>query len=101
MKISNTTSSYIKQTYASQANTETANQNLKVQQQANEKAAAADSLVLSDRTRDLQKISKAMDSQPAEREKFVADLKQQVESGQYNRNMEMVAEKMMNFSIIG
>ena len=61
----------------------------------------SDSLVLSGRTRDLQKVAKAMDTLPAEREKFVADLREQVETGQYNRDMEMVAEKMMNFSIFG
>lgn len=92
MKISNSTPNYINQTYASQANN-AARQNLKSQEPVEKKAT--DSINFSDLTKDLQKISKAMETEPADRKKFVADLKQQVETNQYTINAETVAEKMI------
>ena len=97
MKISNTTSNYINQTYASQANA--ANQNLKSQKTAEEAVSEprTDSINFSDRTKDLQKISRAMETEPADRKKLVADIKQQVETNQYTVNAEAVAQKMVGF----
>lgn len=91
MKISNTTPNYINQTYAGQMNN-AANQNLKSQKSPDEKT---DSINFSDETKILQKINKAMESEPAERKKYVADIKQKVETNQYNLNAEAVAGKMV------
>ncbi|MCP3874812.1 MAG: flagellar biosynthesis anti-sigma factor FlgM, partial [Desulfobacteraceae bacterium] len=63
MKISNSTPNYINQTYANQANN-AANQNVNQQKTADE--AQTDSLNLSDRTKDLQKIASAIDNQPTD-----------------------------------
>jgi len=92
MKISNSTPNYINQTYANQANN-TAGKNLKSQEPAEEKVT--DSINFSDRTKDLQKISRAMETEPADRKKYIADIKQQVETNQYTVNAETVAEKMV------
>lgn len=92
MKISNSTPNYINQTYANQANN-AANQNAAQQKTADE--AQTDSLNLSGRTKDLQKIAAAIDTQPTDRKQYVADIKQQVETDQYNVNAETVAEKMV------
>ncbi|MBU1341072.1 MAG: flagellar biosynthesis anti-sigma factor FlgM [Proteobacteria bacterium] len=96
MKISNSTPNYINQTYANQANT-AASQNVKSQKTADEAAneTLTDSINFSGRTKDLQKISKAMETEPADRQKYVADIKQKVETNQYNINAETVAEKMV------
>jgi len=55
----------------------------------------SDTIKLSDTTRDLQKISQAMEAEPADRKKQVSDLKDQVQAGLYNVNAQTVAEKMM------
>ncbi|MFH2090851.1 MAG: flagellar biosynthesis anti-sigma factor FlgM [Pseudomonadota bacterium] len=92
MKISNTTPNYINQTYTNQANA-AANQNLKAPKPAEDKPT--DSINLSSRTRDLQKISKAMETEPVDRQKLVADIKLQVQNDQYNINAVKVAEKIV------
>ena len=82
MKI--TTPHYINQTYTNPANT-AANQNLKAQKTADETTNdKLDSINISELTKDLQKISKAMETDPVDRQKYVADIKQKVESNQYN-----------------
>ena len=91
MKISNTTPNYINQTYAGQISN-AANQNLKSQKPANE---ISDSINFSVETKALQQISKAIESEPAERKKYVADIKQKIEAHQYNINAETVAEKII------
>lgn len=98
MKISNSTPNYINQTYTNQANT-AAGQNQKSQLSADD--VPADSINLSGRTRDLQKISKALETEPAGREQLVADIKDRVESNQYNINAEQIAEKMVGLLFDG
>ena len=93
MKISNPTQNYINQTYANQTNSPANSQALKTEKPADE--VPGDSINLSPKTRDLQKISAAMDTEPTDRSKLVADLKYQVQTNQYNVNAEQVAEKMV------
>ena len=94
MKI--TTNNYINQTYANPANT-ASNQNLKAQTKADESTNdKLDSIDISDRTKDLQKISKAMETEPVDRQKYVADIKQKVETNQYNINAQTVADKIVS-----
>ncbi|MBU1194276.1 MAG: flagellar biosynthesis anti-sigma factor FlgM [Proteobacteria bacterium] len=94
MKISGTTSNYINQTYTSRANS--ANQDARPAKNQDEavNSSMADSINLSNRTKDLQKISQSMDTQPTDRQKYVSDIKLKVETNQYNINVEAVAEKM-------
>jgi negative regulator of flagellin synthesis FlgM len=95
MKISNP--SYIQQTYTNPATAGTS-QNLnprKTGEAAPGGGTKTDSINLSDRTRDLQKISRAMETESADRNRVVADLKQKVETNQYNVNAEAVAEKII------
>ncbi len=92
MKISNTTPNYMNQAYAAGQIGNTANQNLKSQKPVDE---LTDSINFSDQTKTLQKISKAMENEPADRKKYVADIKQKVESNQYNINAETIAEKLV------
>ncbi|MCD4678553.1 MAG: flagellar biosynthesis anti-sigma factor FlgM [Desulfobacula sp.] len=94
MKISNSTPNYVNQTYANQANN-AATQNLKSQKTADD--TLTDSINLSGRTKDLQKISTAMDTESVDRKKYVADIKLQVENNQYNINAQTVAEKMAGY----
>lgn len=95
MKISNGTSNYINQAYINPANA--ASQNLKSEKTAEEtaKETPTDRIDFSGLTRDLQKISAAMETDPADREKYVADIKQKVETNQYDVNAETVAEKLV------
>ena len=99
MKISNSTPNYINQTYTNQTNS-SAGQKLKSQQPASDEGLK-DSINLSDRTKDLQRISKAIETEPAGRNQMVAELKQQVENNQYNINAEKVAEKMVGLLFDG
>ena len=95
MKISNGTLNYINQTYTNPANA--AGQNLKSEKSANGalKETPSDSINFSGLTRDLQKISTAMETNPVDREKYVADIKQKIETNQYDVNAEMVAERIV------
>ncbi len=94
MKISNSTPNYINQAYSSQKANNTAAQDLKSQKNSDE--AQTDSINLSGKTKDLQKISKAMETESVEREKYVSDIKQKVDTNQYNMNAELSAEKMLS-----
>jgi len=99
MKISSSTPNYLPYTNQANpaANTTTNSPNI-------EKAvegSKTDSLNLSQKTRELQKISSSMDSEPADRKKMVSDLKQQVQANQYNVNAEQVAERMIGDIIDG
>jgi negative regulator of flagellin synthesis FlgM len=102
MKIANSTPHYINQAYTNPANT-AANQNLKSQKTADlvVNETKTDSISFSDRTKDLQKISKAMETDPADRKNYVADIKSKVETGQYTMNAETVAEKMVGSVLNG
>lgn len=95
MKISSTTSNYINQTYTNQANS--ANQENKPVKNQIEAAnsSMSDSINLSGRTKDLQKVSQSMDSKSTERQELVSNLKEQVQANQYTVNAEKVAEKIL------
>lgn len=94
MKISGPTPNYIQQTYSNQNSQQPA-----AAPQGNTGSTGeevrGDSINLSEKTRDLQKVSQNLENQPAEREQRVAELKEQVEAGQYTVNAERVAEKMV------
>ncbi len=94
MKISNSTQNYINQSYANQTANQAANTAANKEKPA-EETVATDSINLSSTTRDLQKISAAAETEPANREQLVEDLKQQVQANQYTVNAEQVAEKMI------
>ena len=98
MKISSSTPNYMHQTYASQATTP-AGQNLKSKKPGQEagNGIQTDSINFSNQTKDLQRVSKAMETDPLGREKYVADIKEKVEANQYTINAETVAEKMTGF----
>ena len=92
MKISNTTPNYINQTYTN-PNATAAGQSQNAPKTADD--LRTDSINLSGRTQDLQKIDRAMDAEPADRQKLVADIKERIENNQYNINAEKVAEKII------
>ena len=96
MKIPNNTPNYINHTYTNQTQA-AANKDLKSQKIAADAVnePKTDSINFSARTKDLQKISRAMEIEPTDRKQYVADIKQKVETNQYNFNAEMVAEKMV------
>lgn len=102
MKIPNNTPNYINQTYTNQTNA-AANKDLKSQKSAAEAVnePKTDSINFSERTKELQKISRAMETEPTDRSQYVADIKQMVETNQYNINAETVAEKMIGFFVDG
>ena len=54
-----------------------------------------DSVVLSSATKDMQKVSAYMDTQPEQRTEKIAELKSMVEQGMYTVDPAKVAEKMV------
>jgi len=94
MKISNPTQNYINQTYAN-TTSQPANAQAPAKLEKASDEVVSDTLKISPKTRDLQKISAAMDTEPTDRTKRVADLKQQVQTDQYTVKAEQVAEKMI------
>ncbi len=91
MKISNSSPEYISQTYNSQV----AGAKAKAEKPAPESETRTDSINLSEKTRDIQKITRAMETQPADRTERIRKIKDQVQANQYNINAEQIAEKMI------
>ena len=95
MKI-NTTTNHINQAYNSQTNGVTPqSQKPKVPADETQKENT-DSVNLSGKTKDLQKISKAIETESTARQDLVTDLKQRVENNQYNINAEGIAQKIID-----
>ena len=92
MKISGSPPTY--NPYSSQANQAgTAAVQARNGRQADE--AKTDNIDFSEKTRDLQKISQAMEAAPADRQQKISDIKQQVAANQYTIDAFQVAEKMI------
>nr|WP_319494552.1 flagellar biosynthesis anti-sigma factor FlgM [uncultured Desulfobacter sp.] len=98
MKINNNlTQQYINQSYA--ANNANANANTTANTSADQgtqtQERLADSINLSSTTKDLQRIATESAKESEARVQMVADLKEQVQTGQYTVNAEKVAEKIV------
>ncbi|HKL00684.1 MAG TPA: flagellar biosynthesis anti-sigma factor FlgM [Desulfotignum sp.] len=94
MKISGPTNNLIQHTsYANQANPAATNIRAKTDRQPEE--TKTDNIDLSAKTRDLQRISQAMETEPIDRTQLVSDIKNQVQTNQYTINAEKIAQKMM------
>ncbi len=91
MKISGSAANYINKAYTGKTNP--AAVQAKIDRQADE--LKTDNIKLSETTKDLQKISQAMETEPADRAQQVSDIKDQVQAGQYNINAQKVAENMV------
>ncbi len=92
--INGPTNNYIKHTsYANQANPATTNIQARTARQAEE--TKTDSIDLSEKTLDLQKISQAMETEPADRQQKISHIKQQVTANQYTVDALQVAENMI------
>ncbi len=63
-------------------------------------AGSADGISLSDRARDVVKITRALEEVPEIREDLVADIKERIEAGTYDISAEDVAEKIMGRALI-
>ena len=95
MKISGSTPNYINQSYASQSNSVT-KINLEQKKGHSPDPIKQDSLSFSEKTRDLARINQNMDQSPTDREKRIADLKEQIQNKQYDVQPDQLAEKMLN-----
>nr|WP_321402899.1 flagellar biosynthesis anti-sigma factor FlgM [uncultured Desulfobacter sp.] len=96
MKITNNTQQYINQSYAANnANANTTATNTSADQGTQTQERLADSINLSSTTKDLQRIATESAKEPEARVQMVADLKEQVQTGQYTVNAEKVAEKIV------
>jgi len=94
MKISNSTSNLINQAYVNNAAQQNiANANTKPEK--NKEVNPSSNVDLSNRTKDIQKISKALDNEPVAMSENVSRLKKEVNEGQYNVDANKVAEKMI------
>lgn len=91
MKISNTTTNYINQAYKNQNSPKPPGQ--KPAPPADE--PQTDNINLSSRTREMQKINRALENEPADRKQYVAEIKARVESNRYDINAENIAERMI------
>lgn len=91
MKISGSAANYINKAYTGKTNP--AAVPAKTGRPADE--LKTDNIELSETTRDLQKISQAMETAPADRAQKIAVIKDQVQAGQYNINAQTVAEKIV------
>lgn len=92
MKVSGSAANYINNAYTSKTNP--AAVPAKTGRQADE--LKTDNIELSATIRDLQKISQAMETEPADRAQQISDLKDQIRTGRYNVNAQKVAEIMVH-----
>ncbi|MFN2357279.1 MAG: flagellar biosynthesis anti-sigma factor FlgM [Desulfotignum sp.] len=93
MKIPSSITNYINTSYANQANPAATNIQPKNARQTTE--PKSDQIDLSEKTRKLQQISRAMETEPADRTQLVSDIRAQVQTNQYTINAEQIAEKMI------
>ncbi len=94
MKISNSTSNIINQAYGNNAahqNTTNANAKSEKGKEANSSA----NVDLSNRTKDIQKISQALDVEPVAISEKVSQLKKEVDENRYNVDANKVAGKIL------
>lgn len=92
MKISNSTTNYINQAYSHLKPNAGAPAASRLEKTHSE--AAGDSINLSERTKELQKIEKALEIEPGARKEMVARLKESIQQGQYTVDAEKIASKM-------
>ncbi len=92
MKVSESTTNLINQAYSNGKNPEAAKTDVKPDK--NRAAKAGDSVALSSTTQDLQKVSKAMDTDAAARAEKVSAIKKRVDQGTYTVDAGKVAAKM-------
>ena len=94
MKITNSSANIINQAYAV---TVQKNQNPLPDKEKTAGKNTVDSVSLSSNTRDLQKVFAALQTEPKDRSARIAELKNEVNQGQYTVNAEKVAEKMAGY----
>lgn len=92
MKVSNTTTNLVNQTYGNQQSKPAPDTSGRAEKPKEE--SASDNVSLSGRTQDIRKVDAAMDSTPADRAEKVDAIKKSVEQGTYTVNADKVAEKM-------
>ena len=93
MNISGPTNNYVHTSYTKQANPATSN--LQAKTAGPPKETKTDNIDLSEKTRDLQRISQSMETEPADRTQLVSDIKDQIRANQYTINAENIAQKMI------
>ena len=94
MKISNSTTNIVNQAYSNNA----ALQNQAAANAKSEKAKEANpsaNVDFSNRTKDLQKISRALENEPVALSEKVSRLKKEINDNQYNFDADKVANKMV------
>lgn len=94
MKISNSTSNIVNQAYgnnAAQQNAANANTKTEKGKEVNPSA----NVDLSNRTKDIQKISQALENEPVAMSEKVSKLKKEVEENRYNVDANKVADKIV------
>ncbi len=94
MKISNSTTNLVNQAYSnntSQQSQAAANAKTEKGKELN----PSSSVDLSSRTKDIQKISQAIENQPVAMSEKVAALKKEVDENHYNIDADKIAEKMV------
>ncbi len=94
MKISNSTTNFVNQAYNSHAphhNPAAANEKPERNKEINPSA----SVDLSNRTKEIQKISQAVDNEPVEMSEKVSRLKARVDANQYTVDADRVAGRIL------
>lgn len=94
MKISGSPPIYINNPYSSQANQAGAPA-VQARNGRQAEETKTDNIDFSEKTLDMQKISQAMETAPADRQKKISHIKQQVATDQYTIDALQVAEKMI------
>lgn len=95
MKISVQNPNIVKQTYGGKQTT--AQQISSDKKNQTTGSTNVDNVNLSSSTKDLQRISQAMDIEPGGRANRIAALKQEIDGGTYKVNADKIAEKMTGF----
>jgi negative regulator of flagellin synthesis FlgM len=94
MKISNSTTNLVNQAYTNNAAQQNqAAANLKADK--NKELNPSSSVDLSNRTKDLQKISQAIEIEPVAMSEKIAQLKKEVSEDRYNIDADKIAGKMV------
>jgi len=94
MKISNSTTNLLNQAYSNN-NVQQNSGATSAKSEKGKEISPSANVDLSDRTKNLQKISQAMENEPVAMSEKVAKLKKEINDNQYNIDADKIADKMV------
>ncbi len=95
MKISNSTTNLVNQAYINNTAHQNTTANTSTKPEKSKGIKASSSVDLSTRTKDLQKISTALENEPVAMSEKISKIKKEIDENRYIVNADKIADKMV------